>query len=701
MSTHPIELALREQRLQRSDGAAFSLHGTTDAVEVTARDSYGRVWRCVVRRVRGVYACTDAATVSELAVFLEPSLGELVELEVEERPSCAATERSGERDVVPWTELVKATMERLNPEAELMMTANEAVHDFIWMVVRKVSEGVQALPREAQVPGMFDSTFFAPMGDEEDTEENEQAAALRAHIGIHTVVVGERQRHGTASQLYLVREVDDFSGWVGRDAATAVLGAERIAEWDLHSNEAKAAAMETYCHEYYGADSAEVGVRAVQLTVRQWLRGPIGYEAIRKGTEAVARFTASECCILDDEAVMRASGLNFPPSILKTELSAGYVRRPVDNRAVVYLAAVLQYLTEHVLDAAGEECARHRARYISGEHIRTSVQNAPEISTFLADSPPGRIASPERRSTAAPPLVQPDMEEVRTQARMAQRNRSGFNVPPVTSDFWLPVVPDEVTGLQTPFSDDDEDDGPCCSICLEPGRAYGGQAHVRGFLWTCPADREHFACQDCFTRHVHARLEQGMSVITCPCGFTDCMHEVPELMVRNVLTNAEGEMGPVHTEYSQAMAALEAPREGASSHPAGGGLKGAVKLRWALIGTRKCPRCKRRIKKNGGCDHMTCLCGHEMCWRCGGDWCKNGRRGHNFDLFPSRSELKYCCNDKKQNLKRVGAVTVGLPLGIAAATTVLAGAIVYGTGKLCCHVGVKTARLFRSSVDVE
>jgi ariadne-1 len=36
--------------------------------------------------------------------------------------------------------------------------------------------------------------------------------------------------------------------------------------------------------------------------------------------------------------------------------------------------------------------------------------------------------------------------------------------------------------------------------------------------------------------------------------------------------------------------------------------------------TRKCPKCHRFIEKNGGCNHMTCLCSHEICWKCGGDW---------------------------------------------------------------------------------
>ena len=30
--------------------------------------------------------------------------------------------------------------------------------------------------------------------------------------------------------------------------------------------------------------------------------------------------------------------------------------------------------------------------------------------------------------------------------------------------------------------------------------------------------------------------------------------------------------------------------------------------------TRQCPRCKRFITKNGGCDHMRCICGHSSNW---------------------------------------------------------------------------------------
>lgn len=38
-------------------------------------------------------------------------------------------------------------------------------------------------------------------------------------------------------------------------------------------------------------------------------------------------------------------------------------------------------------------------------------------------------------------------------------------------------------------------------------------------------------------------------------------------------------------------------------------------LGWLLNKTRACPKCKTRIEKNGGCNHMTCTqCQHEFCW---------------------------------------------------------------------------------------
>eukprot|EP01130_Rhizamoeba_saxonica_P004309 TRINITY_DN1762_c0_g1_i4.p1 TRINITY_DN1762_c0_g1~~TRINITY_DN1762_c0_g1_i4.p1 ORF type:complete len:451 (-),score=64.79 TRINITY_DN1762_c0_g1_i4:231-1583(-) len=44
-------------------------------------------------------------------------------------------------------------------------------------------------------------------------------------------------------------------------------------------------------------------------------------------------------------------------------------------------------------------------------------------------------------------------------------------------------------------------------------------------------------------------------------------------------------------------------------------------LTWMQANTKRCPKCKSHIEKNGGCMHMTCRkCRHEFCWLCFGNW---------------------------------------------------------------------------------
>ncbi|RYP20869.1 hypothetical protein DL767_009375 [Monosporascus sp. MG133] len=38
--------------------------------------------------------------------------------------------------------------------------------------------------------------------------------------------------------------------------------------------------------------------------------------------------------------------------------------------------------------------------------------------------------------------------------------------------------------------------------------------------------------------------------------------------------------------------------------------------KWIKETTKPCPGCERAIHKYTGCDHMTCICGHEWCWVC-------------------------------------------------------------------------------------
>ena len=55
----------------------------------------------------------------------------------------------------------------------------------------------------------------------------------------------------------------------------------------------------------------------------------------------------------------------------------------------------------------------------------------------------------------------------------------------------------------------------------------------------------------------------------------------------------------------------------------------AENVNWIIANTKKCPKCRAPIEKNGGCMHMTCSpshggCGHQWCWLCWGPWSEHG-----------------------------------------------------------------------------
>uniref|UniRef100_A0A7S2IJU9 RBR-type E3 ubiquitin transferase n=1 Tax=Helicotheca tamesis TaxID=374047 RepID=A0A7S2IJU9_9STRA len=71
--------------------------------------------------------------------------------------------------------------------------------------------------------------------------------------------------------------------------------------------------------------------------------------------------------------------------------------------------------------------------------------------------------------------------------------------------------------------------------------------------------------------------------------------------------------------------------------------------KWITVYTKVCPKCKTRIEKNGGCNHMTCRkCNHEFCWICMKNW-----KGHsNCNAFVSADDDPLKMADTKRDLER-------------------------------------------------
>ncbi|KAL9275703.1 putative E3 ubiquitin-protein ligase ARI1 [Drosera capensis] len=41
-------------------------------------------------------------------------------------------------------------------------------------------------------------------------------------------------------------------------------------------------------------------------------------------------------------------------------------------------------------------------------------------------------------------------------------------------------------------------------------------------------------------------------------------------------------------------------------------------IQWMTVNTKPCPKCMKLVEKNGGCNHVACICGQSFCWICGG-----------------------------------------------------------------------------------
>ncbi len=72
---------------------------------------------------------------------------------------------------------------------------------------------------------------------------------------------------------------------------------------------------------------------------------------------------------------------------------------------------------------------------------------------------------------------------------------------------------------------------------------------------------------------------------------------------------------------------------------------------WLTVHTKACPKCRKATEKNGGCNHMTCKCGHNFCWICLGDWASHGSTFYQCNFFNDKVKN----SEKAENLNKESA----------------------------------------------
>ena len=206
-----------------------------------------------------------------------------------------------------------------------------------------------------------------------------------------------------------------------------------------------------------------------------------------------------------------------------------------------------------------------------------------------------------------------------------------------------------------------------CPICMDDYKR-------KDMIHSPHCSRSHIVCQNCWKRHVETEIkDKGKCVVTCP--HSKCREPIPEKMIRDLASpdvfstylsttktsyvnrnenviwcpNPKGcgravvyregvscdircncgyefcfkcraaPHGTATCTHAKKWREMEKTIEDASKRS--GDAVTLSDMMYLLENVKPCPRCKKPIERNHGCDHMTCRlgaggCGHQFCWIC-------------------------------------------------------------------------------------
>ena len=143
---------------------------------------------------------------------------------------------------------------------------------------------------------------------------------------------------------------------------------------------------------------------------------------------------------------------------------------------------------------------------------------------------------------------------------------------------------------------------PRCEICLERGTAQRMRrlAPISSESYSRSACGHAF-CQRCWKRHVNTQVQAGKGHVLCPAVGCHTALLPPDLVSLGVSQRTRKKFAKNREANGQKHYAEF--------------IQSSANQRWLdSVGAKCCPSCSVLIEKDGGCDQVSCTCGHTFNW---------------------------------------------------------------------------------------
>ena len=126
-----------------------------------------------------------------------------------------------------------------------------------------------------------------------------------------------------------------------------------------------------------------VSAREIQTAVRLFFPGELAKHSVTEGTKAVAKYSMHEGKEGDRVSNTSKAGLQFSVSRMALFLRGTSRSERVTKQALVYLAAVLEYIVVEILELAGNRALDHKKRRTRTTDIREGIRHDQELKELF------------------------------------------------------------------------------------------------------------------------------------------------------------------------------------------------------------------------------------------------------------------------------------------------------------------------------